>query len=607
MNPGAGSHRFAGFAFDDARRELVAPGGEVVALRPQVEMLLRVFLDAPGRLLGRDELVKQLWPQAIVTDDSLVQCIGELRAALGDTEQRFIRTCRGRGYRWDMPVQRVSAVPDAPATSMTPVTPVTPVAPVAPVAPVTPVTPMTPAAPTTPFVAATAAARRWRVPTAIAAALALLVVGALVEASRSAPSSIDASITAASTVAVLPFSAAADDPAMQHLAVRAADAVAAQFVGRVGMRVLGRSVTAAHLGQPPTHIGRALKARWVLAGHVVRHGDTASIEVQMQSAKDGSVGWSKRVDASADDPAALVRLGQAVVNAVRFQPQSLRQGGDGRFDGVTPAARLTLLGWNDLDQPFPTLDDLRRARERFETSLRSDASSLIARNGLAASYSRESAHPSGSLSQADVTRLEELVERTLEMAPSDPTALLLWGSVQTQRGRPELAVPALERAVEIAPSYSNGYVLLADAHLAAGRPQRVRALTEQALERSEGDMRRAAAALRLAAEAAFLEGDSLAARAAAERAVALLPTGGSSRALLAAILAADGDEARAKAEMADALQRSPTFSLAVVKRQRRCPEHTHAQACARLAQGYRTAGLPTGEAPAFVAATAARP
>src|SRR5262249_36018813 len=51
-----------------------------------------------GRLVSKEELIQAIWPGVSVTDDSLVQCIRDVRRALGDNLQRFIRTVQRRGY-----------------------------------------------------------------------------------------------------------------------------------------------------------------------------------------------------------------------------------------------------------------------------------------------------------------------------------------------------------------------------------------------------------------------------------------------------------------------------------------------------------------------------
>ncbi|MBF9058193.1 hypothetical protein HKCCSP123_03270 [Rhodobacterales bacterium HKCCSP123] len=49
----------------------------------QTVEVLSVLLAARGNVVSRTELMEQVRPDAHVTDDSLVQCISEIRKALG--------------------------------------------------------------------------------------------------------------------------------------------------------------------------------------------------------------------------------------------------------------------------------------------------------------------------------------------------------------------------------------------------------------------------------------------------------------------------------------------------------------------------------------------
>lgn len=99
-------YRFDRFVLDLARGALLADGAEC-ALRPKCFALLRCLVENAGRLVGRDEIMQAVWPGVFVTDDSIAQCIREIRRALGDDEQRLLRTLPRRGYLFAAPVARV--------------------------------------------------------------------------------------------------------------------------------------------------------------------------------------------------------------------------------------------------------------------------------------------------------------------------------------------------------------------------------------------------------------------------------------------------------------------------------------------------------------------
>lgn len=96
--------RFAGFELDEPRAELRGPGGAPIKLRPKAFDLLRLLAANAGRVVSKQELMEAVWPNVHVSDDSLFQCIRQLRAALGDGERQLIKGVPGRGYLFEAEV-----------------------------------------------------------------------------------------------------------------------------------------------------------------------------------------------------------------------------------------------------------------------------------------------------------------------------------------------------------------------------------------------------------------------------------------------------------------------------------------------------------------------
>jgi predicted ATPase/DNA-binding winged helix-turn-helix (wHTH) protein len=90
-------YRFAEFTLELGRGTVLNADREV-RLRPKVYDALLYFLENRGRLISKEELIHALWPDAFVTEDSLVQCMVELRRALGDRAQEIVKTVPRRGY-----------------------------------------------------------------------------------------------------------------------------------------------------------------------------------------------------------------------------------------------------------------------------------------------------------------------------------------------------------------------------------------------------------------------------------------------------------------------------------------------------------------------------
>ena len=89
--------RFDRFALD-LTRGCLRTGDQEIALRPKPFEVLRHLAENAGRLVSKQELFEAVWPNVAVTDNSLVQCIRELRNKLGDTDHRLIKTVPRRGY-----------------------------------------------------------------------------------------------------------------------------------------------------------------------------------------------------------------------------------------------------------------------------------------------------------------------------------------------------------------------------------------------------------------------------------------------------------------------------------------------------------------------------
>ena len=110
------SIRFASFTLDLDRLSLNGPSGQV-GLRPKSFEVLRYLVEHAGRVASKEELLKAVWPDVIVTDDSLTVCIGEVRRALGDANQQIVKTVPKRGYLFDVSISVCDALHQHVATT----------------------------------------------------------------------------------------------------------------------------------------------------------------------------------------------------------------------------------------------------------------------------------------------------------------------------------------------------------------------------------------------------------------------------------------------------------------------------------------------------------
>ena len=89
----------------DLRRGCLLRAQEKIKLRPKSFEVLNYLVENNRRLISKDELIHAVWVEAAVTDDSLVQCLKDIRRALGDEAQQIIKTVHGRGYIFDTEVR----------------------------------------------------------------------------------------------------------------------------------------------------------------------------------------------------------------------------------------------------------------------------------------------------------------------------------------------------------------------------------------------------------------------------------------------------------------------------------------------------------------------
>ena len=116
MEASSPRYQFGEFTLDIARGCVLCAGTEI-KLRPKVYETLRYLVEHPGQLIGKQELMQAVWPNAFVTDDSLVQCALELRRALQDADQRLLKTVPRRGYVFTASVTQLAATFEPPATA----------------------------------------------------------------------------------------------------------------------------------------------------------------------------------------------------------------------------------------------------------------------------------------------------------------------------------------------------------------------------------------------------------------------------------------------------------------------------------------------------------
>jgi adenylate cyclase len=100
--------RFGSFSLDADSARLSGDGvrDNPAVLTPKLRDLLVFFLRHSGRVVTRDEVLRAVWPDVIVTDNALSYQVSQLRAAFGVQGETLLETIPKTGYRWTSPPER---------------------------------------------------------------------------------------------------------------------------------------------------------------------------------------------------------------------------------------------------------------------------------------------------------------------------------------------------------------------------------------------------------------------------------------------------------------------------------------------------------------------
>ena len=259
---------FGDFTLNTASGFLLKSGAEV-KLRPQAFEVLQILLEQHGSLVSRDKLNADVWGHKAVTDDSLAQCLIDIRRAIDDTDRQIIRTVPRRGYSFigDVAVESVDASPPQHSKRN----------------------------------------RRqvwWWM--AIAPFTIVLAWFGMTQLQESALQSTDQPIPE-SSVAVLPFVNMSADPENEYFSDGLAETLLHKLAHVRELKVAARTSSFAFKDKDSSirEIGAALGVAHVLEGSVRRDGNRIRVTAQLVRTYDGFHLWSETYDRELTDIFAI--------------------------------------------------------------------------------------------------------------------------------------------------------------------------------------------------------------------------------------------------------------------------------------------------------------
>ena len=342
-------YEFEEFRLDAAKRLLTRAEGEQIALTPKVFDTLLYLVRNSGKVIGKDELMREIWTDSVVEENNLNQNISLLRRVFGEKpgEQRFIVTVAGHGYRF-VPEVRAVADDDSETEGRAG------------------------------HVGERKRPEQRRIfLIAAVIVLALAATGSYFWYAASAPS--DAKVK---TIAILPFKPLVLENRNEALEVGLADSVISKLSGseEIVVRPLSAIRRYNSLEQDSMVAAKELGVEAVLDGTIQTWGDRIRISAKLLRASDGKQLWTGQFDEKFDD----IFVVQDAISEKVAAALKIRLSGKRHSTESIEAYQLYMKGRYNLAKGTPA--DLKASIPFFEQAIEIDPRYALAYTGLSHAY-----------------------------------------------------------------------------------------------------------------------------------------------------------------------------------------------------------------------------
>jgi len=448
--------RFDRYVLDLDRGCLLLDGNEI-ALRPKTFAILHYLIENVGRLVSKDELFAAVWPNLVVTDDALVQSIGELRRALGDDGSRLISTIPRRGYRFESDVSVIASVGQSSADTISASAASRDAAP----------SPELVVGARTLLTFFTLATTGQRIGLFVSFTLAVLLAAGVLWSGvgsewkflnilgygdRSATKS--PVIGAKPAIAFLPLVNQSDDSDREYFA----DGLTQDIINALGrfsaLTVISWNGVFPYKGKPasPEEIGRDLAVGYLVEGNVRQIGDRVRVSAQLVDTRQGRVLWSARFDEALADVFALQdNITTQIVSALAIRVAQIEQ----RRVFAKPTENLEAYDYVLRARPAfqrPTRANNVEARVLLRRAIELDPNYAAAYAALAETYHIGASMGWAESPTANLSRAEELAIKALTLDHSEVRARVILARVHIFHQRYKQAEAEIERAMAINPN-----------------------------------------------------------------------------------------------------------------------------------------------------------
>ena len=95
----SGVFHLGDISFDPATRAVTGKDGGVVRLRNKSKEVLAFLLETPNQTVRKGDILESVWADVTVSDESLVQCVADIRRVIGSDARQIVETVPREGYR----------------------------------------------------------------------------------------------------------------------------------------------------------------------------------------------------------------------------------------------------------------------------------------------------------------------------------------------------------------------------------------------------------------------------------------------------------------------------------------------------------------------------
>ena len=460
---------FGAFRLDPTERLLLREKVPV-QLPPKVFDALVVMVANRGRLLGKGELLRTVWPDTFVEESNLSLYISILRKALRDGEDGFqyIETVPRHGYRFIAEVREVGDAPPDVGVSTAAI----------------PDGHRSPEVPGSGILKSFRPRRGFRNLTYAIAALGLLLAVLILTPTvrKRLRSSLPGPIQ---SLAVLPLQNLSGDPAQQYFADGMTEALITDLAKIPGLKVISRTSIMqykdSHERLP--QIARELGVDGIVEGSVLRSGDRVRITAQLVRAATDEHIWAESYERDLRD---LVALQDDVSRSIAAQvqreiappsPQRLAASA-----AASPQARENYLKgryfWNLRSEAGH-----RKAIEYFQAAVAEDPQYAQAYAGLADAYALLGSLPGTNIRDTAMRKAKEMALTALKLDDTLADAHTSLAFVEMHYDwKFREAEQEFRRAIALDPNYSTAHQWYAIDLAALGRMDEAVAEVKRARE-----------------------------------------------------------------------------------------------------------------------------